>query len=68
MALQLSTSLSESQARFFVWLEESAPCLQALFDVHNAAYCPYPFASRIRALPAEDYALERGRASVWGMA
>ena len=68
MALQLSTSLSESQARFFVWLKESAPCLQALFDVHNAAYCPYPFASRSRALPAQDYALDRGRASVWGMA
>ena len=68
MVLQLSTSLSESQTRFFVWLEESAPYLQALLDVHNAAYCPYPFASRIRALPAQDYALDRGRASVWGTA
>ena len=29
---------------------------------------PYPFASRIRALPAPDYALDRGRASAWGMA
>ena len=62
MALQLSTSLSESQARFFVWPEESAPYPQALFDVHNAAYCPYPFASRIRALPLQDYALDMGRA------
>ena len=62
MALQLSTSLSESQARFFVWLEESAPYLQSLFDVHNAAYYPYSFASRVRALPAQDYALKRGRA------
>lgn len=68
MALQLNTSLSESQARFFVWLEESAPYLQSLFDVHNAAYCPYPVASRIRALPAQDYALDRGRASAWGLA
>ena len=68
MALQPSTSLSESQARFFVWLEESAPCLQSLFDVHNTAYYPYPFASRIRALPAQDYALDRGRAAAWAMA
>ena len=67
MARQLSTSLSESQARFFVWLEESALYLQALFDLHNAAYYPYPFTSRIRALPAQDHALDRGRASAWGM-
>ena len=25
-------------------------------------FYPYPFASRIRALPAQDYALDRGRA------
>ena len=68
MALQLNTSLSESQARFFVWLEESALYPQSLFDVHNAAYCPYPFASRIRALPAPDYALDRGRASASSLA
>ena len=30
-------------------------------------FYPYPFASRIRALPAQDYALERGRAAAWGM-
>ena len=27
MAVELSTSLSESPTRFFVWLEESAPYL-----------------------------------------
>ena len=26
-------------------------------------FYPYPFASRIRALPAQDYALDRGRAA-----
>lgn len=40
MSLNLNTSLSDSQARFFVWLEESAPYLQSLFDVSNAAYLP----------------------------
>lgn len=30
-------------------------------------FYPYPFTSRIRALPAQDYALGRGRASAWGM-
>ena len=29
---------------------------------------PYPFASRIRALSAQDYALDRGRASARSMA
>ena len=29
---------------------------------------PYPLASRSRALLAQDYALDRGRASAWGMA
>lgn len=33
----------------------------------NSLYL-YPFISRIRALPAQDYALDRGRASVWGTA
>lgn len=31
-------------------------------------FYPYSFASRIRALPAQDYALDRGRASAWGLA
>ena len=30
-------------------------------------FYPYPFTSLIRALPAQDYALDRGRASAWGM-
>lgn len=31
-------------------------------------FYPYPFASHIRALRAQDYALDRGRASARGMA
>lgn len=40
MAVELNTSLSDSQALFFVWLEETVPHLQPLFDMNKAEYLP----------------------------
>lgn len=38
--MQLNTSLTKEQARFAVWLEESAPNLLHLFDFEQTTYLP----------------------------
>ena len=45
--------------------QDGADPVSDLFSLN--LFYPYPFASRIRALLVQDYALDRGRASVWGM-
>ena len=38
--MQLNTALTKEQARFAVWLEESAPNLLPLFDFEQTTYLP----------------------------
>ena len=41
--------------------QDGADAVRDPFSLNS--FYPYPFASRIRALPAQDYALDRGRAA-----